>query len=200
MSKGLPKTMSELVDEFAKMPGIGRKSAERMAFYILKSPKETARRMAESIINMKGSIRFCSNCYNLSDKELCSICHDESRDKSLICVVEDPKDIAALEKSGEYNGLYHVLLGRLSPLDGIGPQDLKIDELVERIEKTKPKEVILATSGDTEGEATVLYLAKILAPLKVKLTRIAYGLPVGSTIEYADQATLIKAMEHRVEV
>lgn len=200
MSKGLPKTMSELVDEFSKMPGIGRKSSERMAFYILKSPKETAMKLRDAILNMKDSIRFCKICFNLSDKELCSICHDELRDRSTICVVEEPRDIAALEKSGEYNGLYHVLLGHLSPLDGIGPGDLKIDELIERIKKSKTREVILATSSDTEGEATVLYLIKLLKPLKVKITRIAYGLPVGSNIEYTDQATLIKAMEYRIEV
>ena len=200
MAKGLPKTMSELVDEFSKMPGVGRKSAERMAFYILKSPKETARKLADTIINMRQTIRFCNNCFNLSDKELCAICQDDSRDKSLICVVEDPKDIAALEKSSQYNGLYHVLLGKLSPLDGIAPQDLKIDELVERLKKTKPKEIIIATSSDTEGDATFLYLAKLLKPLKIKISRIASGLPVGANIEYADQATLIKAMENRKEV
>ncbi len=194
------RSIQGLIKEFSKMPGIGTKTAERLAFYILKLPKEDAARLADAILKVKATIRFCKVCNNLSEGESCLICQDKSRDRNTVCVVEEPNDASAIEKAGKFNGVYHVLLGRLSPLDGIGPESLKINELIERVKKDKPKEVIIATNSDTEGEATALYISKILKPYRLKITRLAYGLPVGSDLKYADQATLMRAIEGRLEI
>ncbi len=194
---GFPVSMKLLIEEFSKMPGIGPKTAQRLAFYILKLSNEDAERLSKSVTKVKESVRSCAICNNLSDGELCEICGNRSRDKSVICVVEEPNDIVTIEKAGDFNGVYHVLLGSLSPLDGIGPQDLKIKELLERVKKEKFKEVIIATDFNTEGEATALYLAKVLKSSGIRLTRVAYGIPVGGGLEYADQATIIKAFEGR---
>src|SRR3989338_3104219 len=197
---GFPVSMKVLVEEFAKMPGIGPKSAQRLAFYILRSSKNDAEALAKAILNVKESVRFCKICNNLSDEEICEICKSKSRDKSLLCVVEEHNDIIAIERAKEYDGVYHVLLGSLSPLDGIGPSELKIKELLERVKKDHFKEIIIATDFNTEGEATALYLIKQLKSSGAKLTRFAYGIPVGSDLEYADQATILKAFEGRREV
>ncbi len=197
---GYTESMRKLIEEFSKMPGVGPKTAERLAFYILKSDKETAAALAGAISKIKATTKFCRTCYNLSEEELCDICRDAGRDKTVICVVEDPADIASIEKTGSFRGLYHVLLGSLSPLDGIGPEDLKIKELIYRIKKGMVKEVIIATNPDTEGEATALYLIKLIKPLSNRITRIASGVPMGSSLEYIDQASIIKAIEGRHEV
>lgn len=197
---GFPVSMKLLIEEFAKMPGIGPKSAQRMAFYILRAPKADAEALARAVGKVKESVRFCKVCNNLSDEEVCDICKSKSRDRSLLCVVEEPNDIIAVERAREFNGIYHVLLGSLSPLDGIGPSDLKIVELLERVKKEKFKEIILATDFNTEGEATALYLTKQLKGSGARLTRVAYGIPVGSDIEYADQATIMKAFEGRRDI
>lgn len=197
---GFPVSMKILIEEFAKMPGIGPKSAQRLAFHILRASKSDAEALAKAIRNVKESVRFCKICNNLSDEEICEICKSRSRDKSLLCVVEEPNDIIAIERARDYNGVYHVLLGSLSPLDGIGPSDLKIKELLERVKLERFKEIIIATDFNTEGEATALYLMKQLKGSGARLTRVAYGIPVGSDIEYADQATILKAFEGRREV
>lgn len=195
--RGFPDSMRNLIDRISDLPGIGPRTAQRLAFHILKIPKQEAENLAKAIMKVKESVRFCGICNNLSDGEVCQVCSNTGRDRSTICVVEEPKDIAAVEKAGGYNGVYHVLLGSLSPLDGIGPGDLKIKELLDRVAKGKPKEIIIATDFNTEGEATALYLVKELKGSGVKVTRVAYGIPVGSNIEYADQATLFKAFEGR---
>ena len=194
---GFPVSMKSLIEEFSKMPGIGPKSAQRLAFHILKSSKTDAEALSKAILKVKDSVKFCNICNNLSDENLCEICKSPSRSKSLLCVVEEPNDIATIERSGTFNGVYHVLLGSLSPLDGIGPSDLKIKELLERVKKDKFKEIIIATDFNTEGEATALYLLKVLKDSGAKLTRVAYGIPVGGDLAYADQATIIKAFEGR---
>lgn len=197
---GFPVSMKLLVEEFAKMPGIGPKSAQRLAFYVLRASKSDAEALAKAIGKVKESVRFCRVCNNLSDEEICDICNSKSRNRSLLCVVEEPNDVIAIERARKFDGVYHVLLGSLSPLDGIGPSDLKIKELLERVKKEKFKEIIIATDFNTEGEATALYLLKQLKGLGAKLTRVAYGIPVGSDIEYADQATILKAFEGRREL
>ena len=197
---GFPVSMKALIDEFSKMPGIGPKSAQRLAFYILRSSKNEAEALSRAIIKVKDSVRFCKVCNNLSDEDLCEICKSHSRNKSILCVVEEPNDIITIERARNFDGVYHVLLGSLSPLDGIGPSDLKIKELLERVKKDKFKEIIIATDFNTEGEATALYLFKVLKNSGAKLSRVAYGIPVGSDLEYADQATIIKAFEGRREV
>ncbi len=198
--KGFPPSMRELSEHFAEMPGIGRKSAERLAFYVLRSPKESMEALAKSILKVKSSVRFCKTCNNLSDEDICHICKDNNRNKALLCIVEEPSDIITIERAGSYDGLYHVLLGALSPLDGVGPADLKIEELVLRIKSEEFSEIIVATDFNTEGEATALYLLKILKNCGAKLTRVAYGIPVGGDLEYADQATIIKAFEGRISI
>ncbi|MFC1576414.1 recombination mediator RecR [Candidatus Omnitrophota bacterium] len=192
--------MRSLITEFSKMPGIGPKSAQRLAFFILTKPAEDAKRLSESILKLKESVKFCEVCNNLSDRELCEVCSNPRRDKGIICVVEKPSDVISIEKMGDFHGLYHVLLGTLSPLDGVGPKDLKIEELIRRIKKEGIKELVIATNSNTEGDTTALYLIKVLKPLGVKLYRIAYGMPVGANLEYADQATLYKAFEGKKEV
>lgn len=194
------RSMQSLIREFSKMPGIGTKTAERLTFYVLKLSQEDAERLAQSVLKVKSTIRFCKICNNLSEDDVCLICQDESRDRGLICVVEEPNDVSAIEKVGKFNGVYHVLLGRLSPLDGIGPDALKIKELIERVKKNKIKELMLATNSDTEGEITALYITKLFKPCKIKITRLAHGIPVGSDLKYADQATLMKAIEGRFEI
>lgn len=195
-----PVSMKTLVEEFSKMPGIGPKSAQRLAFYILKSSKGDAEALSKAILKVKTLVKFCKICNNLSDEEVCEICKSPSRNKPLLCVVEEPNDIVTIERAGNFNGVYHVLLGSLSPLDGIGPSDLKIKELLDRTRKEKFKEIIIATDFNTEGEATALYLSKVLKGCGAKLTRVAYGIPVGGDLQYADQATIIKAFEGRNEL
>lgn len=186
-----------MINQFEKLPGIGRKTAERLAFYLVKSDEELARALAEAILEVKRSISFCKQCFNFSEGELCEICADPSRDRSKICVVEEPKDIWTIERSGTYRGLYHVLMGAISPLDGIGPEDLKIKELLNRIQKGGIDEIIVATDPNIEGDATALYLAKLIKPLGIKITRLASGLPVGGDLEYADSVTVAKALSAR---
>ena len=194
---GMPKPLNRLIEGLAKMPGIGTKTAERLAFYILRSPKEYSDSLVQAITDVRGTITFCKICNNLSEGDLCEICADAKRDRSIICVVEDPNDIMAIEKMGQFRGRYSCLMGALSPLDNIGPEELKIDSLIELMKREKIKEVIIATDSDQEGETTALYLSRVIKPLGLKLTRIAFGLPMGSNIEYADQATLVKAFEGR---
>ncbi len=196
---GFPVSMKALIGEFSKMPGIGPKTAQRLAFHILRSSKADAEALSKAVLKVKESVRFCDTCNNLSDEDTCDICKSRTRDRDLLCIVEEPNDIVAIEKAGNYTGLYHVLLGSLSPLDGIGPADLKIKELLERMKKEPFKEIIIATDFNTEGEATALYLLKVLKPSGARLTRVAYGMPVGSDLEYADQATITKAFEGRRE-
>lgn len=194
------KPFAKLVEELNKMPGIGPKSAQRLALYILRLPEEEAERIREAIKVVKEKMTYCSVCFNITDNNLCLVCEDERRDHSLVCVVEEARDILALEKSGEYRGIYHVLQGALNPLEGINPEDLRIKELLRRIKKEEIKEIILATNPNLEGEATAMYLAKLIKPSGVKVSRIAHGLPVGSSLDYADEVTLIKAMEGRREM
>lgn len=193
------ESLDKLVKELGRLPGIGPRSAQKMAFHLMKIPKEEARELAQAIVDIKEKTRYCSICNNFSEGEHCQICTSPARDKEIICVVEEPNDVIAIEKIGIYKGTYHVLMGAISPLDGIGPDDLKIKELLKRI-SSGIKEVILATNSNTEGEATAMYLGKIIKPLGVKVTRIARGIPVGGNIEYTDQATLAKAMEKRGEL
>lgn len=193
----LPKSMQFLIDEFSKMPGIGPKSAERLAFYVLRLSAADMQVLLKAISDVKKTIRFCKLCNNLSEEELCQVCKDPARDKSVLCVVEEPNDIIAIEKTRQFGGRYFCLLGALSPLDGIGPDELKIDALIDRIKKENIKEVIIATDSDDEGDTTALYLNRVIKPLGAKATRIGYGIPVGTDLEYMDQATLIKALEGR---
>lgn len=194
-----PQSLINLIDQLKTLPGIGPKSAERIAFHLLKSDSDIPAKLSQAITDLKNKIRYCSQCFNLSEKELCNICTNTKRDKNIICVVESPKDIQSIEKTRRYNGLYHVLLGKISPLDGIGPDKVKIKELVQRAEKQKPKEVIIATSSDIEGETTALYIAKALKSTGIKITRIAYGIPAGSSLEFADEITLMHSLEGRQE-
>ncbi len=193
------KPLAVLIEQLSKLPGIGPKTAQRLAFHLLDVPKEEAMQLAKSIVYAKEKMRYCSTCFDLTDNDPCHICSDERRDKSLLCVVESPRDVVALEKTGRYRGLYHVLHGAISPMDGIGPQQLKIREIIPRLQDNSVKEVIIATNSTIEGEATAMYLARMLAPLSVKVTRIAYGLPVGGDLEYADELTLSRAFEGRRE-
>ncbi|MBI4287399.1 MAG: recombination protein RecR [Chloroflexi bacterium] len=192
--------VARLIEELHKLPGIGPKTAQRLAYHLLRSPKEYAQSLAEAIVAVKERVVLCSRCQNITEDDPCLICRDEKRDNSLICVVEEPLDILALEKSGSFKGLYHVLHGALSPLDGIGPEDLKVRELLERLKGENVAELILATNPNLEGEATAMYLHRLLSPLGVKITRLARGLPVGSDLEYADEVTLTRALEGRQEI
>lgn len=195
----MTETIEKLIEEFSKFPGIGKKTAQRMAFYILKNKKEAAEALAQALLDMKEKVHYCSICFNMTEEDPCGICKDEKRDRSIICVVEEANDVVALEKTNQYRGLFHVLGGVLSPLDGIGPDELKIKELLFRLKGKKVKEVILATNPNTEGEATAIYIAKLIKPLSIKVTRIARGLPAGGDLEYADQVTLANAIEGRIE-
>jgi len=194
------KSLQRLISALHRLPGIGPKSAQRLAFHILKSSRAEANELAQAILAAKEKMKSCSVCGNITDSDPCLICDDSTRDGSTICVVEQPQDIFIFEKMGEYKGTYHVLMGALSPLDGVGPDDLKIKELVTRIEQDKIKEVILATNPNVEGEATAAYLSKLIRPLGVKVTQLAQGMPMGSDLEYADEVTLAKALEGRREV
>jgi recombination protein RecR len=192
--------VQQLIDELGRLPGIGPKSAQRIAFYLLKLPREDAERLARSIQEVKERISFCRRCFNVAEGELCEICADDRRDPAVVCVVEEPRDIVAVEKTQEFRGLYHVLLGAISPIEGIGPEQLRIKELLARLDAEGIKEVILCTNPNIEGEATAMYLARLLKPLGLKVTRIASGLPVGGDLEYADELTLGRALEGRREV
>jgi len=195
----LPDPLIRLIEQLQRLPGIGPKSAQRLAFHILKNTREDAERLVEAVRDVKECVTYCSICNNITDVDPCAFCSSGDRDRHVICVVEEPQNVAAIEKTREFKGLYHVLMGALSPLQGIGPDDLKIKELLARV-NNGVGEVILATNPNVEGEATALYLAKLLRPLGVRLTRIARGLPVGSDLEYADEVTMHKAMEGRREV
>jgi recombination protein RecR len=195
-----PEPVARLIDALQRLPGIGPKTAQRLTFFLLKRPTDEVRELADSLVAVKERIVSCSACFNVTDQDPCRICADPARDGRLLCVVEEPNDLLAMERTGEYRGLYHVLMGALSPLEGVGPDDLKVRELLARLEAGGAAEVILATNPNVEGEATALYLAKLLRPLGVRITRIARGLPVGGDLEYADQVTLSKALEGRREV
>lgn len=188
------------IEELSKLPGIGKKTAQRLSLHILKSDNETVASLVKAIEELKTRLRFCSRCFNLSEEELCDICKNEKRDKKIICVVEEASDVIAIERTHEFNGLYHVLGGVLSPLNGIGPDSLKIKELLKRFESEDIKEVILAINPDTEGETTALYLARLIKPLGIKVSRIARGLPVGGDLEFADEATIGRAVLGRIEL
>ncbi len=192
-------TLEQLIEEFSQLPGVGRKSAQRMAMYILKLPIDEVRRMAQTLTDVKEKIQYCSTCWNFTEKSPCRICSNTKRERTIICVVEEPNDVLAIEKTNEFQGLYHVLGGSLSPLDGIGPEELKTKELLSRIDNSIT-EVILALNPNVEGEATTIYLSRLLKPLGMKITRLARGIPVGSDLEYADELTLTRALEGRVEV
>ena len=192
-------TLEQLIDEFARLPGIGRKTAYRLAYHVMQAPADQARALAQAIVAVKEKIVFCSRCFNVTDDDPCPICRSVERDTSMICVVEEPHDVIAFERAGSFRGVYHVLGGVFSPLDGVGPEDLKISELVARIKSDGIKEVIIATNPTSEGETTAHYLAKVLKPLGVSVTRIARGLPMGGDVEYADANTVIRALEGRTE-
>lgn len=194
------ESIERLIEKLTRLPGIGRRSAERIIGYILNVPIEEAKALAIAIVKVKENVKFCRICHNLSEQELCRICQDSSRKKDLLCIVENPSDIAAIEKAGTFRGVYHVLMGSISPLEGKGPQDLKIDTLLNRLKENDVKEVIIATDADTEGETTALYLTKILRPSGIKLTRIGVGIPMGANLEYSDSSTLSKALESRREL
>lgn len=193
-------SLTELIAQFERLPGIGKKTAQRLAFYILEQPPERAEKFAEALKNARKTIRFCKNCQSLTDREVCDICEDGRRDRSVVCVVADPKDVLAFERTGEYNGLYHVLHGVISPLDGIGPDQLRIKELMARLGSGEITELIMATNPTVEGEATASYLSRLVKPMGIKVTRLAYGIPVGGDLEYADEVTLARALEGRNEI
>jgi recombination protein RecR len=197
---GLIKPLNSVYDQFRRLPGVGNKSALRLAYHIIDMPEEEVRRLAETLRQAKREIRFCKECFNLTDSDVCEICADTGRDHSMICVVEQPQDAMAMERSHGYTGVYHVLHGCLSPLDGIGPENLRIKELLFRLEKEDVKEVILATNSNVEGEATASYLAQLLRHQPVMVSRIARGLPMGGDLEYADEVTLAKALENRTPI
>ncbi len=195
----LPQTIQKTIEEFSKLPGIGVKTAERLTFYLLRRREEDVEAFGNSVKELKNGIRYCKRCSNLCVQDLCGICQNPKRDPSLICVVEEMMDLVALEKTGEFGGLYHVLHGVISPMEGVGPDDLKIAELVERLKKEPVKELILALNPSMEGEATIAYILRHITPLKIKVTRLARGIPVGGDLEYADSQTLKRALEGRME-
>lgn len=192
--------LTELIAQFERLPGIGRKTAQRLAYSILEQPPERAEKFAEALVNARRKIHFCKVCQGLTDKEVCDICDDSRRDRSVICVVAEPKDIMAFERTREYNGIYHVLHGVISPLDGIGPDQLRIKELMARLGSGEVNEIIMATNPTVEGEATASYISRLLKPMGIKVTRLAYGIPVGGDLEYADEFTLARALEGRNEI
>ena len=195
-----PAALQELADQFARLPGIGGKTAQRLAFHILSLPLEEAKDFADAILEAKQTVHTCPVCQNLTDRELCPICDDDMRDHGLICVVAEPKDVIAMERSREFNGVYHVLHGVISPLNHVTQDDIRIRELLMRVAQGDVREVIMATNPDTEGEATAMYISRLLRPMEVKVTRLAYGVPVGSQLEYADEVTLSRALEGRQEI
>ena len=192
--------LANLIEHFRALPGLGQKTAVRLAYHVLDMDAAAAKSLAGAILEAKEKIGYCNTCFNLSDRNPCAICADEKRDHSVICVVEQPQDVAAMERMHEYKGVYHVLHGALSPLEGVGPDDLRIKELLTRLYDTSVKEIIMATNPNVEGEATAMYIAKLLKPSGIKVTRIAHGLPIGGDLEYADEVTLAKAMENRREI
>ena len=192
--------LEKLINELGSMPGVGPKSAQRLAYYILKSGKEDIDRLVKAITEVKEKVRYCSKCFNITENDPCAICNSNKRNKSSICVVEEPLDIMAIEKTGAFQGVYHVLMGSISPLDGIGPEDLKIKELLVRLVPEKITEIIIATNPDVEGEATALFLSKLIKPLEVKVYRLALGIPMGASLEYADEVTLARALEGKREI
>jgi recombination protein RecR len=193
----LPDPLTRLVEQLQKLPGIGAKSAQRLAFHVLKNPRDDAERLIDAIRDVKDRVTYCSNCNNITDADPCAFCTSATRDQRVICVVEEPQNVSVVEKTREFRGVYHVLMGALSPLHGVGPDDLKIKGLLTRVGAGSVEEVILATNPTVEGEATALYLARLLKPLGVRVTRIAMGIPVGSDLEYADEVTMTRAMENR---
>ncbi len=195
-----PAALQELADQFARLPGIGGKTAQRLAFHVLELPLEDAKSFADAIMAAKESVHTCPICQNLTDREICPICGNEMRDRATICVVAEPKDVIAMERSREYNGVYHVLHGVISPLNHVTQDDIRIKELLMRVGSGDVREVIMATNPDTEGEATAMYISRLLRPMEVKVTRLAYGVPVGSQLEYADEVTLSRALEGRQEI
>ena len=195
-----PESVVKLIGELKRLPGIGQKTAERLSFFIMRGNKEKAEQLAAAILNIKDKIALCKICHGIAEKNICGVCDSSSRDSSIICVVEEPYDVFVLENMGEFNGLYHVLMGTISPLDGIGPDDLTVEALKERIANGNVKEIIVATNPNMEGESTAVYLSKFLQPFDVKVTRIARGLPMGGDIEYADPVTLLKSLEGRREM
>jgi recombination protein RecR len=192
--------LQKLIAELTKLPGIGKKSAQRIAFHLLKAPKEEAQHLAEAITEVQSKLKYCPVCSNITDADLCAICADTSRDRRTICVVEEPNNIIPVEKSGSYRGLYHVLQGALAPLHGVGPENLRIRELLERLKSGEVTEIIIATNPTAEGEATAIYLSRLIKPLGVRVSRIGMGLPMGSDLEYADEVTVGKALEGRKEI
>jgi recombination protein RecR len=195
-----PPSVGRLIDALQRLPGIGPKTAQRLTYHLLKQPADQARELAEALAELKARVLHCSRCFNVTDTDPCRLCGDHGRDPSLLCVVEEPNDLFAMERTGEYRGRYHVLLGALSPLEGIGPDELKVRELLVRLETEPVREVILATNPNVEGDATAIYLGKLLRPLGLRVTRIARGLPVGGDLEYADEVTLARALEGRREL
>ncbi|SMC03425.1 DNA replication and repair protein RecR [Sulfobacillus thermosulfidooxidans DSM 9293] len=195
-----PEPIQDLISQLAKLPGVGPKTAQRLAFFLLNMPQGEAELLATAIVNARTKIRYCSVCFNFTDTDPCAICRNNARDNRIIMVVEQPKDVVAMEKTREFKGRYHVLHGAISPMEGIGPDDLRIKELLMRIQATPPQEIVLATSSSLEGEATALYLGRLLKPMGFKVTRIARGLPMGGDLDYTDEVTLLKALEGRQEV
>ena len=197
---GFSASIEKLIEEFEKLPSIGHKTAVRLAFYILNAPEEDAENFANTIINTRKNLKYCSVCNNITDTDPCSICGNAKRNKEVICVVEDVRDIVQIEKTHEYNGVYHVLNGVISPMNGVGPNDIKLKELMTRIGTGEIKELILATNPNVEGEATAMYISKLVKPFNIKTTRIAHGIPIGGDLEYVDEVTLAKALENRTEL
>ena len=198
--RAFPAALERLTEQFARLPGIGSKTAQRLACHVLSLPLAGAEAFAAAILDAKRTVHTCAVCQNLTDREICGICDDPQRDHGLICVVAEPRDVVAMERSREYQGVYHVLHGVISPLNHVGPDDLKLKELLQRVGEGNVREVIMATNPDTEGEATAMYVSRLLKPLEVKVTRLAYGIPVGSQLEYADEVTLLRALEGRREI
>ncbi|MGE5577679.1 MAG: recombination mediator RecR [Syntrophothermus sp.] len=192
--------VARLIGELTKLPGIGPKTAQRLAFHIIRTSREDAQNLSEAIVEVKDKIIYCSTCFNITDQDPCRLCSDPSRDRSVICVVEEPKDVVALERTRDFKGMYHVLQGAISPMEGVGPDDIRLKELLPRLQDGLVKEVILATDPNVEGEATAMYVARLVKPLGVKVTRIAHGLPVGGDLEYVDEVTLSRALEGRREM
>ena len=200
MQRYFPAPVERLTEAFARLPGVGGKTAQRLAFHVLSLPQEEAEDFAQAILEAKRAVHTCPICQNLTDGELCAICGDDRRDQGVICVVAEPRDVIAMERAREFEGVYHVLHGVISPLNHVGPDDIRIRELLARVAKGGVREVIMATNPDTEGEATAMYLSRLLRPMEVKVTRLAYGVPVGSQLEYADEVTLLRALEGRREI
>ena len=195
-----PAALQDLADQFARLPGIGGKTAQRLAFYVLGLPQQDAQAFADAILEAKGTVHTCPVCQNLTDREICPICDDAARNRRIICVVAEPKDVIAMERSREFNGVYHVLHGVISPLNHVTQDDIRVRELLQRVAAGDVAEVIMATNPDTEGEATAMYISRLLRPMEIKVTRLAYGVPVGSQLEYADEVTLSRALEGRQEI